>query len=92
MKVVGITTDGQQVVTGVFDITTSIGLPLEMILEGLQKKNMVVDWIDFYQCGIKNHWKVKTIMIRIETTVEEVYGKDYCKEVMKRLKHYLNKG
>lgn len=85
---VGKTTEGQQVVLGVFDITTSIGLPLEIILEELQKRNMIVDWIDFYESGIRNHWKLKTILLRIETTVTEVYGKKYCDKVMKRIRYY----
>lgn len=73
-----------------FLISTSItGLPLEDCLEILKKNNLVVDWIDFIEDAIKYKWKMERTLIKIETSVEEVYGKEYCQEVMKRIKGWV---
>ena len=86
MTVVGETVDGKEVIKGLFLVHSSLtGLPLEDCLKFLKEQNMVVDWIDFIEDSIKYEWKMKTTLIRIETSVTEVYGKEYCQEVMKRI-------
>ncbi len=89
LTVVGKTEDGKLVVSGVFEIMSSTtGLPLEIILEILNKHNMIISWIDFYNSSIKHKWKWRTTKNRIETSVNEIFGKEYTKEILKRLEFY----
>lgn len=75
---------------GLFLISTSItGLPLEDCLQILKQNDLIVDWIDFIEDSIKYEWKMERTLIRIETSVEEVYEKEYCREVMKRIEGWV---
>jgi hypothetical protein len=86
LTVVGETVDGKKVVRGTFLIHSSItGLPLEDCLKILKENNMVVDWLYFIEQSQKHNWKMERTLIKIETAVSEVYGKEYCNEVMKRI-------
>jgi len=90
LTVVGQTVDGKKVVQGLFLLSTSVtGLPLEDCLEILKKNDLIVDWIDFIKDSIKYEWKMERTLIRIEISVEEVYGKEYCKEVMRRIEEWV---
>lgn len=60
-----------------------------MILQQLDKENMIVDWIDFYEETLKSGWSIKTCFNRIETALGDYYGISYKNEVMKRLKFYV---
>lgn len=74
--------------SNVFHVTSSQGLPLEIILEVLRKKRIVVDWQDFYDRAIKGGWKYKRIRERVSSSVFEVYGPEYRNEVIRRLDKY----
>lgn len=90
LKVSGKNTENKIVVQGVFEIFSSLtGLPLDIILLQLDKNNMIVDWIDFYEESIKGGWKNKTTFNKIETVIGDYYGPEYKKEVIKRLTFYL---
>lgn len=56
MKVTGKTEDGHPVVDGVFVLKDTYGLPLEMTLDLLEKQGMVVDWLSFWDDGIRAGW------------------------------------
>jgi hypothetical protein len=70
-------------------VSSTIGLPLEMLLPLLEKNNMVIDWIDFYNCSIKGGWSQKTTLMKIKTALGDCFGSQYKKEVLKRLYFYL---
>jgi alanyl-tRNA synthetase len=91
LRVVGSTEDGKKVVNGdfIFRLMESRGLPLEDILFQLDENNCIIDWIGFYKESQKAQWQVKTFLLRIETTVREVFGKIYCEQVMLRLRKYI---
>jgi hypothetical protein len=72
-------------------MSSTTGLPLEILLYELHKKSILVDWLSFYNSAIKNGWKVKTIFNRIETATSDVFGPQYRDEVIKRLKFCLKK-
>lgn len=67
------------------------GLPLDIIMSILEENNMIVDWIDFYQEGLKHGWKVKTLLNRIETAIGDYYEPVHKKEVMKRINFFITK-
>ncbi len=79
------------VVKGIFLISSSItGLPLDNIIQLLEKQNMVVDWIDYYEESLKYGWSTKTSLNRIETAVGDYFGTRYKEEVMGRLQFYIS--
>ena len=49
LTITGKTVDGHLVVRGIFQWVSTYGLPLEMVLDGLQKESLVADWLDFYE-------------------------------------------
>lgn len=74
--------------SNVFHVTSSQGLPLEIILEILKKEKIVVDWQNFYDLAIKGGWKYKRIRERVSSSVFEVYGPEYRDGVIRRLDKY----
>lgn len=64
-------------------------MPLELLIEVFDNHNYVIDWIDFYQTGVRCGWKQSTIISRIEVALEEVKGREYKEEVINRLIQYF---
>ncbi len=88
IKISGKTVEGKLVVQGIFQITSSFGLPIEVILDILTKNGMVIDWIDYYESSLSSGCNRNTIINRIESAVGDCFGSKYREEVMKRLKEY----
>ena len=89
LTVTGKTEGGSFVVRGIFEaMSSTTGLPLEIILEELDKRGMTVDWVGFYESSLRHGWKWKTTRERVRYSVREIYGDDYCWEVMSRLIFY----
>lgn len=91
ISAVGTTPEGKDVVQGAFYFVETHGLPLDVVIGHLDSKNMIIDWIDFYECALENNWNVKTIFSKIEMALLDVHGRDYADNVIKRLHLYLNK-
>lgn len=85
MKQSGVTPEGHKVISGVFSLVGTHGLPLELILEDFKEKNRVVDWIDYIRSALKDGGKISNIKARIIAAVGDVYGADYRQEIEKRL-------
>jgi hypothetical protein len=69
----------------IFKFTGTHGIPLELFLELLKEKGYLIDWLDWIQAAKKDGWNNKTIFLRIETSIGEVYGSLYKKNFMTRL-------
>jgi len=69
-------------------MSSVLGVPLEFLLNMLNKRDMVVSWTDFYDSSVKHCWKYSTTRERISTSVFEEYGPVYRDEVIKRLDFY----
>lgn len=92
LKVSGKTEDGKLIVSGVFPLLSSTtGLPLEIIISFFDENNIIIDWLDLYKSSIEGGWSEKTILNKIETAIGDCYGGDYKKEFMKRLFFCLHK-
>ena len=91
LAVSGKTEDGRTVVRGVFPIYSSVGLPLQDIVETLNDNKMLVDWQDFYLQAMKEGWKPKRTFIKIREAVGDIFGPAYGVEVEKRLNLTLEK-
>ena len=86
MDIVGKTKDGKLVVSGIFKMFDTIGLPLDVIFDQCLDRNIIPSWIHFYDEASAYGWKDKTIFNRLETNISDVFGKEYCNVVIERLK------
>lgn len=86
---VGITDDGKKVVSGVFSVFDTCGLPLDIVFDLCERHSLMPSWIHFYDDAINQGWTDKTIFNRLETNVSDVYGKEFWIEVEKRLQLYI---
>jgi hypothetical protein len=68
-------------------VTSSIGLPLEVILDILTKRGMVIDWKNFVETSLKTGSNRSNILYRVECAVGDVLGPKHKEEVVKRLKY-----
>jgi hypothetical protein len=80
------TEDGKPVVGGVFEnVTSRLGLPIEFVLDILVKHGMIVDWVGYYEDSVRSGWSYKTLRLRLDSALGDVYGPGYRDEVLKRL-------
>ena len=93
LRVIGKTEDNKQVVFGsdVFNMCDSQGVPLEMVIVKFKDENKIVSWCDYFEAGIDHKWTWDRIFSMIEYTLDDVYGMEYSKEVIDRLKLYIVK-
>jgi hypothetical protein len=73
----------------VFIQCESRGLPLEIMIEELEKQDCLVDWIDFYEASLRAFWQPETTLKKIEVALNETIGKEYGEQVILRLKRYM---
>lgn len=72
-------------IKNIFSIVSSVGLPLEIVVDECQKRQLQIDWLDFYNECLKHGWKPSGVIERIRHSVSEIYGKEYGEETIKRL-------
>jgi alanyl-tRNA synthetase len=82
------TNENKRVVSGVFKLIDTNGIPLDIILQDLNKKNIIIDWIDFYLHAKKSGWKLKTIIDKIKYPLIDINGEEYSKSVLYRIEIY----
>ena len=82
MNVVGQTKCGKQVVDGVFFLQTSIGLPLDIIVEELKSRNMVPAWDRYVVDALNGDWFGDTIY---KSMIQQGLDEDMVKIVMTRV-------
>jgi hypothetical protein len=83
---VGKTKDGKTVVSGLFRLMDTQGIPLDIILEFLQISDLVPSWTHFYKEAVVSGWTHKTTILRMETVITDIYGIEYWLVV----KNYLS--
>lgn len=75
--IVGKTTDGKLVISGVLRFEETFGLPLEIIFEYLQENNLVPSWLHIMDESRKQGVNESKFLTKLETCVVSVYGKEY---------------
>ncbi len=88
-KQVAVTPEKVMVIDGVFKLFDTLGVPLDAVFDLCKEKNMMPSWTHFYDDAIKQGWSQETIMNRLSINVSDVYGKEFCDEVIKRLELYV---
>ena len=85
MKIIGKTTDGNYVVSGLAELYFRDGLPLSIIFDLIKEKNYQPSWIHVYQELKDNGMQHDRIMHLLNEHVFEIYGKEYRDEIIRRL-------
>ena len=68
---------------------SSNGVPLDLVLEYLDRKGLVLDWLGFYDEAVDRGWKVNTVIKKIHYACCDVYNKQYSDEILFRLNKIL---
>ena len=74
-----------------FKVHETYGIPLELMIEQLDKHSYIIDWINFYEDSLKDGWNPRTTLSKIEVALFDSCGKVYSSEVITRLKYYIVK-
>jgi len=92
MTVSGFTSERKPVVTGVFRLYDTIGLPLNIILDQIILNGWVVDWEVFYNDAMKAGWKKTTFRNRVSEALQDAGQIDAKnrKDILVRLDLLLN--
>jgi hypothetical protein len=87
--IIAVLEDGTTVVSGVFRVFDSCGLPLDIVFDLCRNNNIMPSWTHFYDDAIKQGWVDKTIFNRLEGNISDVYGKPFWLGVKLRLELYI---
>jgi hypothetical protein len=49
----------------------------------LHEQGYLIDWVDFIEQSIKEGWKFKSTLVKIEVSLIDTFGKEYSKEVIR---------
>ena len=89
---VGTTENGQLVLAGVFKLTGTHGIPLEVVLQGCQARGWLVSWPHYVAEAQRDGAKIRTIRARVLASVGEVYGPQYVRDLEARWEEWFGEG
>ena len=89
MKQVGVTQDDVKVVSDVFEMVGTRGLPLEMVLQYCKDNGWILSWPHYVRDAMKDGAKMKSIKGKVFAAVGEVYGPFYVKDFIERWEEYF---
>lgn len=81
----GKTEDGRLVLGGVFSLYETHGIPLDIILGGIQEQGALVDWGDFYEAALASGMKHNSIVSKLADAISDTYGQATSDVVLARL-------
>jgi hypothetical protein len=82
---VGETVDGKIVVSGVYKLYETEGLPLDIIFTLCIQKGWVPSWIDLYKECLAAGMSHNRILSKLEEAIQDSFGKEYAGEVISKL-------
>jgi len=85
MEIVGKTEDGHLVVSGLFKLFDTSGIPLADLFGKCFKEGLQPSWVHFIQEADNAGWKRKTSLLRIAEALTDCKGKEYSDAVIERL-------
>lgn len=71
--------------SGVFALIGTHGIPLEYVLVDFDRRNFIIDWVDYIKSALKDGAKLSNIKSRIIAAVGDVHGPEYRKQIESRL-------
>jgi len=90
ITIVGETSDGKKLVDGIWKLFESHGLPLDTIFTICISKNYMPDWISLYIQMVASGMKHRRIISKLEESINDSFGKDFCDVVIFRLEQIFN--
>lgn len=93
IHVVGHTTDGKQVASGVYRFNETHGIPLDVVLSALGDKGMVPCWMALYREMATAGMAHDRILSKLDAAISDSYGasfRDHVIPMLERL-HELGK-
>jgi hypothetical protein len=85
LHIVGQTENGKRVVSGVFKLFDTHGLPLDIIFKMCYDYDLVVDIPELCSSAFAGGWTKKTLINRLRPALVDIYGKDYADTVFQKL-------
>lgn len=85
LKQSGVTVDGNPVVSNVFKLSGTLGIPLDLVLSKFKEGSIIIDWVDYIKCALKDGTNLQNIKARILAAIGDVYGPIYKNEIENRL-------
>lgn len=74
---------------GVFSFVGTHGIPLEVVLEMMKQRGLVVSWPDYVRHAMKQGSKMRTVRAKVMVSVGEVYGPQYLRGFETRWKEWF---
>jgi hypothetical protein len=81
----GITTEGKRVVSGLYKLYETIGLPLDIILSVFHQKDWIPDWINFYCAALSAGMRHTRIISKLQEAISDVYGSEWSDIITSKL-------
>ncbi len=75
---------------GVLGLVFSEGIPLDIILQGLKDAGRIPCWISMYLDSKQENWSTSTFLNKVEQATTDVYGRDFSRTVMERLRYVID--
>lgn len=73
----------------VFPWVDQVGLPLDVIVDRLRDRDMMVDWINFFQDALQAGWKPERVFSKLDSVVRDVYGPDWANAWRKGMRAWM---
>lgn len=84
LKIVGLIDDNLALVSGVFVLMDTFGVPLDLALDRLKCAGYMPDWLSFREEALRAGWKPHTIRLRLTEAIGDVYGPEFREAWEKR--------
>jgi hypothetical protein len=79
------------VMSGIYKFYETHGLPLDVIFSLFIEKGYVPDWIDLYKSAKNAGMKHDRIISKLEESISDSYGKEFCEKVISVLDSIFKK-
>ncbi len=86
LKIVGRTTDGKDVLSGVFRFYETEGLPLDVLFEALLLKEALPCWTSFFQEALAAGMAPERIFAKLDPAIVDVFGTEFRDVVIGKLR------
>lgn len=86
MELNGKTTNGDYVVSGLFKMVDTHGLPLADAVQTVQQRGMGVDWPDFVNDAKRAGWPLRTILARVDEALVDTLGREHADVVVGKIR------
>ena len=85
MKIIGMTVNKIGVVSGIFDLFSTNGIPLYVLFEWCKSNDYIPCWNSFYLEASNNGWKHETILSRLKENMLDVWDESFIEYVIAKL-------